>query len=364
MKNKVFWCKECTNISTRPRLTFDEKGVCSACNHHKKKHDGTINWKNRWQRLVDICNQHRNKKGFNVLVPCSGGKDGSYVAWQLKHHPDLKMNPLCITFRTPLQSRMGRQNLENFVASGFDHILISPDAEKYRKMCKHYFIEQCRPKWPFVMAISTAIMQFAINFDISMVMLGEEGEGEYGGISDAKEKIDRDYLTKCYYEGNDPSGFGSWWELPSQKDIDKLFFTHWSKFEQWDPDEHARFAKEKAGLELMVGGSIGTFTSASQLDCDMQDLHAFTMFIKFAFGRCTSDSAIEIRHNRMSRSEGVKIVNEIDGQFPVEHLETYLDYFEMSKKEFWETIKKYVNFDLLKETKNIERPYVLKERVR
>ena len=28
---KYFWCKNCLNMSTRPRITFDEKGFCNAC---------------------------------------------------------------------------------------------------------------------------------------------------------------------------------------------------------------------------------------------------------------------------------------------------------------------------------------------
>ena len=32
MKNKkVFWCTNCLNMSSRQRITFDEKGWCNAC---------------------------------------------------------------------------------------------------------------------------------------------------------------------------------------------------------------------------------------------------------------------------------------------------------------------------------------------
>ncbi len=37
MKNKIFRCKKCVMISTRPRLTFDKKGICSACQWSEKK---------------------------------------------------------------------------------------------------------------------------------------------------------------------------------------------------------------------------------------------------------------------------------------------------------------------------------------
>ena len=27
----MFWCKNCLNTSTRPRITFDKNGICNAC---------------------------------------------------------------------------------------------------------------------------------------------------------------------------------------------------------------------------------------------------------------------------------------------------------------------------------------------
>ena len=35
--NKVFWCTSCVVMSTRPRISFDEKGRCSACQWAEKK---------------------------------------------------------------------------------------------------------------------------------------------------------------------------------------------------------------------------------------------------------------------------------------------------------------------------------------
>ena len=28
---KIFWCKSCVVMSTRPRIEFDDRGFCSAC---------------------------------------------------------------------------------------------------------------------------------------------------------------------------------------------------------------------------------------------------------------------------------------------------------------------------------------------
>ncbi len=318
----------------RPRITFDELGVCNACIHAEAKKT-SIDWKTKWNELEILCKRFRGKSSWDVLVPCSGGKDGSYVAWRLKH--DLKMNPLCITFAPQLPTEIGKQNLENFKKAGFDHLMISPDPQRYKELAIKGFKEQGRPKMPFVTGISTAVLQMAIKFNIPFIMYGEEGENEYGGVSDAKQKIDRQYLIDYYYSGEDPSKYGGWWELPEY--FGGLYPTHWSKFENWDPLVHAELAKEKCGLQTEE--QTGTFTDYAQLDDKLQNLHAYMMFIKFGFGRATSDASIEIRAGRMTREEGLEMVKKYDAVFPDKYLEDYLDYFGMTKEEFWVTVNKF-----------------------
>ena len=33
----IFWCKNCLNASTRPRITFDKRGYCNACQWAEEK---------------------------------------------------------------------------------------------------------------------------------------------------------------------------------------------------------------------------------------------------------------------------------------------------------------------------------------
>ena len=79
------FCKKCTQSNQRPRIIFDEHGVCSACNFAEYKRS-KIDWKFREAELVELCNRYRKGNGeYDVIVPCSGGKDGSFVAHQLKY---------------------------------------------------------------------------------------------------------------------------------------------------------------------------------------------------------------------------------------------------------------------------------------
>lgn len=77
LSKKVMFCKKCTISNQRPRITFDKKGVCSACNFADVKK--RINWEERKTQFKKLLDQYRKKDGtFDVLVPCSGGKRWKY----------------------------------------------------------------------------------------------------------------------------------------------------------------------------------------------------------------------------------------------------------------------------------------------
>ncbi len=212
---------------------------------------------------------------------------------------------------------------------------------------------------PFVSGISTVTINIAMRFNLPFMIYGEEGECEYGGsMSQAHNpKIDKKYLLNADFSGHDTVGYLDeftkddlkWWLLPRDEEFNRMnfFITHWSHFENWDPELHAALAKEKCGLQTIGGASEGTFTNYAQLDDVLQDLHAYMMFIKFGFGRTTSDVCIEMRAGRMTREDGVKLVQELDGTFPEKYLEDFMNYFEMTKEEFWQTIDQFAHKELL-----------------
>ena len=84
LPREVKYCKKCTISNQRPRITFDENGVCSACNYRKYKN--ATDWDARERELKELCDRFRSDDGsWDVIVPCSGGKDGGFVAHQLKY---------------------------------------------------------------------------------------------------------------------------------------------------------------------------------------------------------------------------------------------------------------------------------------
>jgi len=112
LPKKVIFCKKCVISNQRPRIKFNKFGICSACDFANYKRN-KINWKKREEELLRLLDKHRSKTNKNdILVPCSGGKDGSWVAHQLKFK--YGMNPLCVTWSPIVPSKIGKINLSNF----------------------------------------------------------------------------------------------------------------------------------------------------------------------------------------------------------------------------------------------------------
>ena len=350
----VTWCSSCLNMSTRPRITFNEKGQCNACQWMEEKK--SIDWSVRNKELLDLLDFHRSKdkKNFDVIVPVSGGKDGSYVAYQLKHK--YGMNPLCVTVRPALESELGKQNLNNFINSGFDHIHISPDTEIMQKLNKIGFTEMGFPYYGWLCAISSAVPKLAAKLDINLIFYGEDGEVEYGGSSLTKNEpiYSTAYQKNIYlengYEFIENSGVEEsklyWYTFPDDKEAEKISMTHWSYFENWDSYRNYLIAKEHCGLLENKETNTATFTNFAQNDQALYHLHAYLMYLKFGFGRATQDAGIEIRRGSMTRDQAISLVQVYQHHLPEDLIQQYLEYYEMDLTEFKAVLAKWVNKDL------------------
>lgn len=354
--SNVFRCTNCLNMSTRPRISFDHRGWCNACQWMEEKK--TLDWAARERELAAVLDKFRSSKGgFDCVVPVSGGKDGSYVSYQLKHK--YGMHPLAVTVTPALSLSLGDTNLRNYIASGYNHIQINPDVEVMRILNKQGFIEKGFPYFGWLIAIQAAVVRLAVNLNIPLLFYGEDGEVEYGGDSKSKNRAmyDVEYMKKVYLEGGyekvlASSGLSAselyFFRFPTSEELSgkELNIAHWSYFEPWDPYRNYLVAKEHCGLQEAEENNSGTFTNFAQNDQALYSLHAYMMYLKFGFGRATQDAGIEIRRGAMTREQALNLVQLYDGHYPEEFIPTYLNYYRMTLDEFDQVLERWVNKDL------------------
>ena len=190
--------------------------------------------------------------------------------------------------------------------------------------------------------------------NINLIVYGEDGEVEYGGSSQTKNSpyYDATYQKKIYLENGYDDAIKKlkiieskkyFFKFPDDNEIKNLKITHWSYFENWDPYRNYIVAKTHCGFNEKKTLNEGTFTNFAQNDQALYSLHTYLMYLKFGFGRATQDAGIEIRRGAMTRQQALNLVRLYDNFYPKVYEEFYLDYFKLSKKEFYKIINKWIN---------------------
>ncbi len=359
---EVRFCVKCTMSNQRPRIAFDENGVCSACNFMETKR--TFDWDQRERELQDLCDRHRKGNGdYDVIVPCSGGKDGSFVAHQLKFK--YGMNPLAVTWAPLKATPIGRTNLDAFIQSGFDNILGTPNGKVTRQLTRLATQHLGDPFQPFIYGQTNFPLHMAVRYDVPLIMYGENGEVEYGGDMQNALKPTRDIADhdKHYFSGLAPE---FWTEhgvteadlkpfmAPKyEKIVDnktEIHFMGYYKF--WDPQENFYYCRENTGFIPNPDRSEGTYSKYASLDDRIDGFHYYLGFVKFGIGRATSDAAHEIRDNKITREEGIALVKRYDGEFPQKYYNEFLDYCGLSDEDFQDIVDSWRSDHLWRKTGN------------
>ena len=360
---EVKFCKRCVMSNQRPRISFDENGVCSACNFsdHKKN---VIDWVERENELHELCNKHRKGNGdYDVIVPCSGGKDGSYVAHKLKYK--YGMNPLTVTWAPLIATEIGRQNLDAFIDSGFDNILGRPNGVVNRKLVQLATLHMGDPFQPFIYGQSNFPLHMAVKYNVSLIMYGENGEVEYGGDmknANVPTRVIEDH-DKHYFSGKPPE----FWVEHGVKEADlkpfmppryeeimanKTEIHFWGYYDFWDPQENFYYCREHTGFTPNPERSEGTYSKYASLDDRLDGFHYYLGFIKFGIGRATSDAAHEVRDGKIDREEAQALVKRFDGEFPQKYYEQFLEYAGITNDEFQELVDSWRSEHIWRNTGN------------
>jgi N-acetyl sugar amidotransferase len=360
----VQFCKRCVMSNQRPRIQFDEDGICGACKYKAVKDN--IDWSVRERELIELCSQYRRDDGrFDVIVPASGGKDSARVAHELKSV--YGMHPLTVTWAPFEYTPIGYENFRNFIkVGGFNNLMAWPNGYVHRKLSRLAF-EALGDAWqPFTYGQVCYAFHMAKHLGIELVFFGENGEAEYSGdprvydlkgmpfeiwaeqyfkgamVDDLVEYglSETDYFTEDDFDQSDLQFYRPP-EIEEMKDLGVEF--HWfSYYKKWIPQENYYYASEHTGFQANPEGrSEGTYSKYASLDDQMDGFHFYLAFIKFGIGRTTADAAHELRDGHISRDEAIALVRRFDGEFPQRWYREFLDYLQISEEEFWAIMDKF-----------------------
>lgn len=351
LPEEVKFCTKCVNSNQRPRITFDENGVCSACNFAQFK-EKKVDWNLRREELKELCDKHRKNDGsFDCLVPSSGGKDSSVVAHMLKY--EFNMNPLTVTWAPHLYTDIGFQNHQSHIHIGnLSNILVTPPGNVHRKLTKLSFENLGDPFLPFIFGQNNMPLQMAARYDVSLIFYGENSEVEYGGNMHDAYVPTRNWKhknSKILMSGMPPQEFIKYgitdkdifqYLPPPDEKLNKLNLEihYFGYYHKWIPQENYYYCVENTGFKANPVRSEGTYSKYASLDDKLDGFHYYLMFIKFGYGRATSDAAHEVRDGNITLEEAKILVSRFDGEFPQKYFKTFLEYCDISEKTFWDVV--------------------------
>ena len=364
LPSEVVFCKSCTISNQRPRISFDENGICSACNYASYKQT-EVDWNSREEELKKLCEKHRKTNGdYDVIVPCSGGKDGSFVAHKLKY--DYGMNPLAVTWAPLKATHHGRKNLDAFIAAGFNHILGTPNPQITRKLTNLSFEHLGDPFQPFIYGQANFPLHMAVKHNIQLIMYGENGEVEYGGDMKNAFKPTRDIEDHDghYFSGLPPEFWTKHgltesdlkpFMAPKYRDIkdNKTEIHFFGYYKHWDPQENYYYCREHTGFVSNPERTEGTYSKYASLDDEIDGFHYYLSYIKFGIGRATSDSAHEIRDKKINREEGIALVKRYDHEFPERYYDVFLDFCSITDEQVHDVIDSWRSDHIWEKNENV-----------
>lgn len=354
----VLYCKRCLMPNTRPRIVFDEDGLCNACKHSDDKWKG-IDWGKRRKEFIELIEKYRSKDGsWDCIVPWSGGKDSTSIGYKLKY--EFGMNPLLVTFSPQVPTEVGMHNREALIQAGMDHIFFRPNQRVHRKLAKRFFIERGNHKVAWDAGVNTIPVQIAVRFGIPLIFYAEHGESEYGGkVLNEDSKRLRDFTEVIEHQvGDDPHNWVddeitdndlAAYVYPEAKDIKRvgvkaLYFAYFFK---WSSYENYLYIKEKMDFRTCPGGRTqGTFTDFDSLDDKSDDLYYYMQYIKFGFGRAVRDASRMIQNKQLKREEALELARKYDHEFPSNFHKDMLNYLDLSEEEFFDIVDKHRNPEL------------------
>jgi N-acetyl sugar amidotransferase len=354
---EVKYCNLCLMPNSRPRINFNSEGICNACINSTQK--DSVDWELRGNEFNKILDKFRSSDGsWDCLVPWSGGKDSSAIAYKLKYEHG--MNPLLVTFSPMLPNEVGNYNREALIRQGFDHIFFRPDQKVHRILARRFMIERGNPKVAWDAGINTIPIKISINFKIKLVFYAEHGESEYGGkVLNEESKRSRNFTEVIEHQiGDDPCNWVTDevtmndlnpYIYPSTEELEnsEVKAYYYSYFHRWSMFENYKYVKEKYDFkENSRGRTCGTFTDFDSLDDKFDDIYYYMQYIKFGFGRCVRDTTRFIHNGYINRDEAIELCNKYDGEFPDYYFNDILDYLDLSKSEFIEIIDKHRNDEI------------------
>jgi N-acetyl sugar amidotransferase len=348
------YCATCITPWNRPNLRFDAEGRCNCATAADKRE---IDWAARERDFLAVVdNAKRRSRGYDCVVPVSGGKDST---WQIITCLEHGLKPLAVTWRAPGRTAIGQQNLDNLIRLGVDHIDYSINPEVEKTFTLRAFEKYGSTAVPMHMAIFSIPLQIAVKFGIPLVVWGENSAFEYGGTGESRTgfKLDAAWLKAHGVThgttARDWVGVGGLTERdlvpyfgPDDAELERagVLAVFLGYYFAWDPEKSLEVAT-RHGFQRNTSARTGYYDYAD-IDDDFISLHHWLKWYKFGFTRTFDNLSLEVRNGRMTRAHAIAILKQRGDETPHEDIAKFCAWVGITRERFFEIAETFRNRDV------------------
>lgn len=124
-------CKRCLLHESVLQVTLDEDGICNYCRHYDSHFHPIVQSPDKIRLFIDRINAVKGKYPYDALVGLSGGKDSTYVLYQLVKK--YKLNVLAVTYDNSFLTDFALHNIKNIVSKlQVGHRFYTPNPDVFR----------------------------------------------------------------------------------------------------------------------------------------------------------------------------------------------------------------------------------------
>lgn len=357
----MVYCKKCLQPDTRPGTRFSEDGICPACTYFESLK--AVDWEARHQELGEVISfgKANSSSGYDCIIGVSGGKDSTRQALFVKE--TLGMNPLlvCLSYPPEQVTQRGVDNISNLIKLGFDCVLINPAPQTWRTLMRKSFLEHVNWCKSTELALFSSVPRLAIAYQIPLIWWGENAALQLGDLGVmGKSGSDGNRLKHMNtLKGGDISWLLSdtikksdilQYPYPSDAEMERanlriVFLGYFWK--DWSLRDNGIYSSLR-GLDIRNDPpqDIGDYLGVTSLDEDWVTLNQMIKYYKFGFGRISDYVNEDIRLGRMTRDEGIRMLEKYDGKCSPSYIKSFCEYVEISESKFWELVDAAVNRNL------------------
>ncbi len=339
------YCKRCVCPENHPlNITFDDAGICSGCRIHEAR-DRT-DWEEKSRALEEILLHYRNRAGshYDCVIPVSGNGDSFYTVDTVKNR--YRMNPLLVTYNTHFNTKVGVRNLARLIAKlDCDHLMrtVSPDTAK--RITRITLEKIGEMYWHVIVGSKTFPLQVATRLKIPLIIRGVNDIREQVGVSSHGDEADgtgKFRIDTDMFAGEDPNLFAkdlqafTW---PADDELEGVRELYLSDFIRWDVQRQTEEMIIRYGCE--TSEQERTFDTYETIYCrNNAGVHDYIRYFKYGYGKATDHACRDIRLGRMTREQGIELVQKYDAVKPRD-LEMFLDWVKMTEEEFMTCINRF-----------------------